>query len=212
MNQIPNIRLITVAKNPLSSQVHPITHPLSLNRHRARLSVLSRSQRAPWAHAQLRKSDSTLPLWLSHLHKMHHNTNTLPAMRAHSSQPQPISKCHHIASLSLNQWKRATTTHPRTWTNGRAPAALCSGACCCLVGRGHAICRSWTVRATRMETYLRSSGLPQWGLVPWWHACGRWWFWHPEVWLWRGQWPWQRSSLEIQLIWLSWLQHIRWHH
>ncbi len=63
----PDIRLVTVPKYPLSSQVHAVTHPLSLNRRRAWLSVLSRSQRAPWAHAQLRKSDSTLPLWLSHL-------------------------------------------------------------------------------------------------------------------------------------------------
>lgn len=202
MNEIPDIRLITVAKYPLSCQVRGITHPHSLKRHRAWLSVLSRSQWAPWAHAQLRKSDSTLPLWLSHLQKCTTIPIPLPAMRAHDSQPpaKPISECHHITSLSLHQWKHATQTHPRIWTNDTAPAALCWEACCCKVGSGHAICRSWMVWATFMEAYLHSSGLLRWGFVPWWHVCDPWWFWHPAVWLWRGQWPWLRSSLQNQFI------------
>lgn len=84
---------------------------------RAWLSVLSRSQWAPWARAHLRKSDSTLPLWLSRTPKC---TNTLPAMRARQSGSgsaneqmpphcvsvtAPMKICHRNAPEDTDQWQ-----------------------------------------------------------------------------------------------------------
>lgn len=107
----------------------------------------------------------------------------------HVSVTEPMETCHHNTLEDTDQWQGLSCIH-----------AWCWNACCCLVVVVIQYAKDETIWATFMETYPHSNGLPQWGFFPWWPVCGRWWFWRPVVWLWTGQWPWQRSSLEDQLI------------